>query len=227
MGSTSPKTGAILDSRTGFKGPKMSSLTALGRDDICGLGVTEGSKAPIDILSPDCKVVLAARHELGQGAGHGQRQRLHLPDLLPLRGHRGAGVLVVGVQVVTVHGGTAPVHLHHTPRQHDPVLALHPRQLQLGLLRRGGASSFGGQPWGLWCLWERGGVHRAWGLLSSRKARREDQRLWQRKEALTPRSPRTWRQMSLQSPSHHKPQSCVQRQGSTSKWREGVGPRMP
>lgn len=161
MGSTPPKTGVILDRRTGLKGPKISSLTALGRDHICGLGVTEGSKASIDILSPDCKVVFAARHKLCQSACHGQRQRLHLPNLLPLRGHGGTGVLVVGIQVVTVHSGTAPVHLHHAPRQHNPILALYPGQLQLWLLRWRSVGSFGGQTWWLWRLWKWGGMYGA------------------------------------------------------------------
>lgn len=48
----------------------MSSLTALGRDHICGLGITEGSKTSIDVLSPDCKVVFAARDKLRKSACH-------------------------------------------------------------------------------------------------------------------------------------------------------------
>lgn len=173
MGSTPPKTRVILDSRIGLKGPKISSLTALGRDDICGLGVTEGSKASIDILSPDCKVVFAARHELCQSACHGQWQCLHLPNLLPLWGHGGTGVLMVGIQVVTVHSGTAPVHLHHAPWQHNPILALYPSQFQLWFLRWRSAGSFGGQTWWLWCLWKWGRMYRAWWLLSSIRAIRE------------------------------------------------------
>lgn len=227
MGSIPPKTGVILDSRTGLKGPKVSSLTALGRDHICGLGVTEGSKTSIDILSPDCKVVFAARHELCQCTCHGQRQRLHLPDLLPLRGHGGTGVLVVGIQVVTVHGGTAPVYLHHTPRQHNPILALYPGQLQLWLLRWRSVGSFGGQTWWLWCLWKWSGMYGAWWLLSSTRAIRENQNLQQWKEPLIHHSPGNWKQMSLQSHSHLNSQSCVHGQGSSCKWWERVGARMP
>lgn len=79
--------------------------------------------------------------------------------------------------MVTVHGGAAPVHLRDAPRQHDTVLALYPCQLQLGLLRQRSVGSFRGQTWGLWGLWEWGGMYRAWWLLSNVRTR------WARSEA--------------------------------------------
>lgn len=64
------KTRVTFGSRMGLKAPKNSSLTALGGDHICRLGVTEGSKTAIDVLSSDCEVVFAARHKLSKSACH-------------------------------------------------------------------------------------------------------------------------------------------------------------
>lgn len=109
------QTGVILDSETGLKAPKVSGLTALGRDHICRLGVTESSKASINILSPNSKVIFAARYKLCESARHRQGEGLYLPNLLPLGRHGGTRVLMVGIQMITVHTGTAPVHFHDTP----------------------------------------------------------------------------------------------------------------
>lgn len=109
------QTGVTLDSGKVLMAPKVSGLTALGRDHICGLGVTERSKASINILSPNCKVIFAARYKLCESACHRQREGLYLPNLLPLGRHGGTRVLMVSIQMVTVHTGTAPVHFHDTP----------------------------------------------------------------------------------------------------------------
>lgn len=111
--------------------------------------------------------------------------------------------------MVTVHSSTAPVHLHNTPRQHNTILALYPRQLQLGLLRQRSVGSFRGQPWWLWCLWERGRMYRAWWLLSNVRAIRE--RSESTSVDLIHHSPGKWKQMSLQSPNYHNSLSPVYR----------------
>lgn len=94
---------------------EVSSLTALGSDHICRLRVAERSEASIDVLSTDCKIVFATRHKLSECASHRQRKGLHFPNLLPLRGHSGTRVLMVCIQMIAVHAGTAPVYFQNAP----------------------------------------------------------------------------------------------------------------
>lgn len=100
-------------------------------------------------------MISGARLELRQRAGHGQRQSLHLPDLLPVLLRRVAtrAVLVVGVQVVAVDGRARLIRLCHTPGEHDAAGTLH--ELQLGLLGGRRALGLGGQARRRWCRWER------------------------------------------------------------------------
>lgn len=119
-----------------------------GADDVCALRFAEGAEASVDVFGSDSEVVGGAGLELGQGAGHGEGQRLQHADLLPvlLRGAAAGVVLVEGVEVVAVHGRARLVGLGHAPGQHDPRLTGH--QLQLRLLRGRGALRLWTQAWG-------------------------------------------------------------------------------
>ena len=115
-------------------------------DDVGALRLAERPEAPVDVFGAHGEVVGGAGLELGQGARHGQRQRLHLADPLPvlLGGGGGRGVVLVeGVQVVAVHRRARAVRLRHAPGQHDARLARH--QLQLRLLRRRGLPRLQGE----------------------------------------------------------------------------------
>ena len=97
-------------------------------DDIGTLGLTEGAKAAIDVFGSHSKVVGGARLELGECAGHGQWEGLHLPNPLPMLLGRTVGVgvvLVEGEQVVAVDGSTGAVSFCHAPGQHDAGRAGH------------------------------------------------------------------------------------------------------
>lgn len=82
-------------------------------------------------------MIRGARLELGERAGHREREGLHLADLLPvlLSWTAVTAVLMEGVQVIAFHRRAGPIRFGHTPRQHDTSLTGH--QLQLRLLRRG------------------------------------------------------------------------------------------
>lgn len=122
-----------------------------GADDVGTLRLAEKPKATVDVPRSDGKVISRSRHKLGERAGHGERQRLHLTYLLPVLRRRpvGGGVVhVVSVQVVAVHRRAAAVGLGDAPRQHDAVLALHPSQLELRLLGGRGLGGLHGEAGG-------------------------------------------------------------------------------
>lgn len=107
---------------------ELQGLTVLGgRDHVRGLRVTERPKAAINVLGAHCKVVLAARHKLSESASHRQGQGFDLPDLLPLGGRGGAGLLVVSIEMVAVNSSAAPVHFQDAPGQDDAILTLYAR----------------------------------------------------------------------------------------------------
>lgn len=103
----------------------LQGLTVLGGGDhVRGLRVTERPKAAINVLGAHCKVVLAARHKLRESASHRQGQGFDLPDLLPLGGHGGAGLLVVSIEMVAVNSRAAAVHFQDAPGQDNAILTL-------------------------------------------------------------------------------------------------------
>lgn len=124
--------------------PFLHCSARVGIDDICALRFTEGAEAPADVFGSNSEMIRGAGLELGQRTGHGQREGLHLPDLLPvLLCCTAVGVVLMeGIEVIAVHSRTGPIRFRHTPGQHYAGLAGH--QLQLRLLRRRGALRLGG-----------------------------------------------------------------------------------
>lgn len=90
----------------------------------------------MDVFGSNGKVVGGARLELGQRAGHWEREGFEHADLLPvLLCCVAVGVVLMeGVEMVAVDGRARLVVLCHAPGQHDAGLTGH--QLQLRLLRR-------------------------------------------------------------------------------------------
>jgi len=81
------------------------------------------------VLGAHGEVVFVAAHELGERAGHGEGQGLHVAHLLP---EAGLGPLVagllVGKQLVGGDDGVRGQVQVHVPAEHDAVG--HPRDLE-------------------------------------------------------------------------------------------------
>lgn len=101
-----------------ISGPHFS-LNDIYLGQLNGLRLGEPSDPGVGVLGPHREVVLVPTLELGEGARHGQGERLDVAHLLPERDDRRGRALLVGKDLVAGHPGVVRDPQVHVPGQND------------------------------------------------------------------------------------------------------------